>query len=140
MELAQTTLQSLPSLSLLSAPPCVCSQNQNHISPNETKIIPCVCSQNNISPSKRIPGGLSAFLLPMSSTFLTSAGLALLFGSSQAALWALTTPIVVDMQVRRDPDLRCATNPPGSLQPDHSVWSCHLLQVIFSIYFPPRLE
>ena len=46
-------------------------------------------------------GGVSAFLLPISSTFLTSAGLALLFGSSQAALWALTTPIVVDMQVAK---------------------------------------
>ena len=46
-------------------------------------------------------GGVSAFLLPISSTFLTSAGLAFLFGSSQAALWALTTPIVVDMQVAK---------------------------------------
>ena len=54
---------------------------------------------------KQILGGLSAFLLPMSSTFLTSAGLALLFGSSQAALWALTTPIVVDMQVKANLDL-----------------------------------
>ena len=77
-----------------------------------------LCMQNHISPfalfldrthqnekSRQNVGGLSAFLLPLSSTFLTSAGLALLFGSSQAALWALTTPIVVDMQVLRSTKL-----------------------------------
>ena len=44
------------------------------------------------------PGGLAALLLPSSTSFPTAAALSLVFGSSQAALWSLTTPILVDLQ------------------------------------------
>ena len=80
-------------------PPCHCCLHSLMYSNHH------ITSPNKSKRRKQILGGLSAFLLPMSSTFLTSAGLALLFGSSQAALWALTTPIVVDMQVKANLDL-----------------------------------